>query len=372
MDGTQKTSLDGKDANGSPTSSTTLTTSLGSTQVKDPATGMTITVPYIDVSAGSLKTFSSDNPYLLICIRNARPVGYSLGELCLASRDTASSTWVVVDEDVLLATGNQICGWTPHLTQFAILPKMLVMNMATVNTNAVGTAMPLAIDESSQRNSSSGGFATWKIVVIVIAAVVCCLILLLLIFCLVRRSGGGKPKQQRRRGVVKSSSEDDDMQVLEVYDDKSVTNPAFARVSAREMDSTRDGESTMVARGNKPPTLRRDETLDSRGGEATMPARKGPGTMTRTREDDRFKSTIFNAEESSDDDRAVPTRTSNAELDMDSYQTLRKEVVEDDNKGQSIIDMSTYKTLTKEPAGGRADSAIDAAIFEALETSSSE
>jgi len=173
------------------------------------------------------------------------------------------------------------------------------------------------------------------------------------------------------------------MQALEVYDDKSVTNPAFNRVSAREMESTRDGEpvivhteSTMPAR-NKPPTLRGTDTMGSRSGEATMPARKAqPGSLTRTNKDDRFKSTMFNTDESSndDDDRrpATNARASNAALDMDAYQTLRRDVVDDDNKGASIIDMSTYKTLTKDTGGNRPDSAIDAAIFEALESSSDE
>jgi len=379
----------GNDSTGQPTTSPTVTTTLGTTMVKDPASGMTITVPYIEVSAGSIKQFTGDNAYLLICIRG-RPAGYSIGELCLASSSNGAN-WAVVDEDVLLATGNQICGWTPHLTQFAILPKSFVMNMKLTG-DAIGTAMPLAIDQGSTNAASSGSFATWKIIVIVIAAVICLVLIILLIVCLACRGGSGKPKQQRRRGNVQNGGDDEDMQALEVYDDKSVTNPAFARVS-NEMESTRmedDGESTMqgrggnlpappratssvnsestmVARGGLPAPMRGTSSLNS--GESTMVGR--PGTMTRAaRADDKFKSTVFQTDESSDDDRNNRGRVSNAELDMDSYQTLRKEVVEDDNKGQSIIDMSTYKTLTKEQSGGRNDSAIDAAIFEALESSS--
>jgi hypothetical protein len=69
--------------------------------------------------------------------------------------------------------------------------------------------------------------------------------------------------------------------------------------------------------------------------------------------------------------KAAPRESSTA-LDMDAYQTMRKDVV-DEERGNSIIDMSTYKTLTgneSKAGGGNDRSAIDAAIFSALESDS--
>ena len=106
----------------------------------------------------------------------------------------------------------------------------------------------------------------------------------------------------------------------------------------------------------------------------TMTRKDGGGTMGRAAvvEDlsDTSLSSLSDDRQAKRGSKAMP-RESNAALDMDAYHTLRKDVV-DDQKGESIIDMNVYNTMKGGAggAGGNDRSAIDAAIFSALESES--
>lgn len=121
MDGMARTVLSGKDDKGNPTTSNTVTVMGGSVDVPNPRGG-TVTVTYVDVSAGTIKTLDPGT-FVLICVRK-RPAGFAIGELMLASRPDAKATsWEAVDMHVLVGAKDTYCGYTSHFTQFAIIPK---------------------------------------------------------------------------------------------------------------------------------------------------------------------------------------------------------------------------------------------------------
>ena len=223
--------------------------------------GGTITVPVLDVKAGEVSVLGGDNPWLLICLVG-RPQGFAISELCLASRKNAADRWTCVDQHVLLATRGQICGYTPHLTQFAIIPKEDIDSFTDDTPVVVAMAIESS-DRGMKTDDASSVLPIWAIGVIIAAGVLCCLLLLLLCFCVVRKRSSGKPKQQRRR--ANSDSDGEEKTALKVYDDKSVTNPAFARDSDA-------GDATPMG---KPPTLRgADQQQRSQPGDDRKKERK--------------------------------------------------------------------------------------------------
>ena len=116
-----RTVLTGTDDKGQPTTSNTITVLGGSVDVPNPRGG-TVNVPYVDVSAGSIKKLDPGT-FVMICVRR-RPAAFAIGELMLASRpDSKSTSWEPVDMHVLIGALDTYCGYTSHFTQFAIIPK---------------------------------------------------------------------------------------------------------------------------------------------------------------------------------------------------------------------------------------------------------
>lgn len=370
MDGMARTVLSGKDDKGNPTTSNTVTVMGGSVDVPNPRGG-TVTVTYVDVSAGTIKTLDPGT-FVLICVRK-RPAGFAIGELMLASRPDAKATsWEAVDMHVLVGAKDTYCGYTSHFTQFAIIPK----TGQSFGNTAKNPPMALNANGGGGNVSSTGGLPVWAIAVIVIAALLCCLLLIILIVCLARRrGGGGKPVQQRRRAAATGDDDANETTPMKTYDDKSVTNPAFSRDSdtPAKPPTMRGGTMGKSSGGG---TMRQDTELVARPGTIGRGDAR-PGTLTRAAVVEDLSDTSLS---SLSDDRQparakggkAAARESSTALDMDAYQTMRKDVV-DEERGNSIIDMSTYKTLTGNEAKGGAGndrSAIDAAIFSALESDS--
>jgi hypothetical protein len=330
-DGKPITKVDGTDAMGNPTSSGTVVTKPGRGSAPD-GKGGSVDIPYIDVTAGTVKNLGGNTPFFSICLEGGLPGGLSASQCCLGARQTANDDWKCVSQHLLVARGPVFCGYTPHLTQFGIIPKTAAVQRG--NDPAV-RALEISAGE---RDAESSGLPDYAIALIVIGAVCyCALIIALIVLVARRRSRAAKPK----RDNFKSRENDvplNDVPRVSVNDGR-VTNPAFGPESGRHMDDAIVEELS-------------DSSLESL-------SEAGDGRAT---------------------------------LNMGAYQTLRNTLAT--NNGQapskqfdepvereqptSIVDMDTYQTLTKSGAnnfnagGNNKDrTAIDAAIFSALESDDS-
>jgi len=61
-----------------------------------------------------------DQP-LIVCLEASSLAGHSSSQLCLSFYDEAEQAWVCEDNDLTDSTDGQLCGETPHLTNFALL-----------------------------------------------------------------------------------------------------------------------------------------------------------------------------------------------------------------------------------------------------------
>lgn len=237
----------------------------------------------------------------------------------------------------MVARGPVFCGYTPHLTQFGVIPK----------TSAIarnGDQPVQAIEFPNElTDGESSGLPVYAIALIVVAALCFCIVGILCIALLLRRRNrAAKPT----RATVKPQARDADVPLQSMprsstVNDQKVTNPAFGP------DSGRGFEDAVVEEIG-------DSSLESL-------SEAGDGRAT---------------------------------LNMGAYQTLRNatlaapgaappaRVVDEPverNQPTSIIDMDTYKTLTASQVHNNNNNnsnngdrtAIDAAIFSALESDDS-
>jgi hypothetical protein len=298
--GQPKTELTGKDANNNDATSSVIRTSGGKTRVPTVDGDGEVEVPFIDITAGGVKRFTGTNAWLMVCLRGALPSGLSIASVCLGALDTSAGSgaqWECVDNHVLPASGVHYCGYTTHLTRFAIIPKSAADALSDADPlSALKAPLAPATDDDS-------GLPGWALGLIIALAVLCCLLLIVALACFFIRRNDGKSGGSTSR----STRDDDDIAMGEVpristYEDRSVNNPAFDRDS---------------------------------------------GPMTHTTVVEELSDSSLSSSSSSQE--RVRPGSNNIQIDMDAYQTLRNAEAseeEEEERGNSIIDMNTYKTLS--------------------------
>jgi hypothetical protein len=316
-DGKPVTKVEGKDKDGNDVSTETVTTKPGRGKAPD-GKGGEVDVPFIDIDAGAVKKLGGQTPFFVVCLDGKLPGGVPLGECCLGSRDSANDQWECTTQHLLVARGPVFCGYTPHLTQFAIIPK----------PNRLSSNDPIAALDVEDDGTGSGGLAGWAIALIVIGAVCYCVLCIVIVALLVRRrSRSSKPTRETVR-----LRKDDDIPLdvrSSARDGGAIQNPAFGAPSRRANDEA-------IVESLSDSSLSSLSEAGDRRGAATM-AREGARNPM-------MKSAMY---------------------DVDADQG-------DEKQATSILDMATYQTLKGgNNAPASSNSAIDAAIFDALESESS-